>query len=108
MTRIPAPVPYKRTPVFNENTLPAALRREHRTKPGVWGVIRVLDGRLRYQVLDPASEVIIERGRPGLVRPDEPHLVEPLGLMQMQVEFYKELPDLQQSLPPAATQIGIR
>lgn len=35
-----------RTPVFDENTLPAALRREHRTKPGVWGVIRVLDGRL--------------------------------------------------------------
>ena len=59
--RIPtAPAPYKRTSVFDENTLPAGLRREHRTKPGVWGVIRVLEGRLRYQVLDPASEVILE------------------------------------------------
>ena len=38
------PVRYKRTAVFDENTLPAGLRREHRTKPGVWGVIRVLDG----------------------------------------------------------------
>jgi hypothetical protein len=34
--------PYRRTPVFDENTLPAGLRRAHRTKPGVWGVIRVL------------------------------------------------------------------
>jgi len=56
--RAPAGAPYKRTSVFDENTLPPGLRREHRTKPGVWGIIRVLDGRLRYQVLDPASEAI--------------------------------------------------
>jgi tellurite resistance-related uncharacterized protein len=91
---VPAPAPYKCTSVFDENTLPAGLRREHRLKPGVWGVIRVLEGRLRYQVLKPASEVILEAGHPGLVRPDEPHLVEPLGSMRMQVEFYNELPDV--------------
>ena len=89
-----AAMPYKCTSVFDENTLPAGLRREHRTKPGVWGVIRVLDGRLRYQVLDPPSEVILEPGRPGLIRPDEPHLVEPLGPVRMQIEFYNQLPDL--------------
>ena len=38
--------PYKRTPVFDETTLPDGLRREHRTKAGVWGIIRVLEGRL--------------------------------------------------------------
>ena len=90
----PAAVPYKRTSVFDENTLPAGLRREHRTKPGVWGVIRVLDGRLRYQVLDPASEMILEPGHPGLVLPDQPHLVEPLGPVRMQIEFYNQSPDL--------------
>ena len=89
-----SPRPYKRTSVFDENALPAGLRREHRTKPGVWGVIRVLDGRVRYQVLDPASEVILEPGRPGLILPDEPHLVEPLGSMRMQIEFYHQLPNL--------------
>lgn len=87
-------LPYKRTSVFDENTLPAGLRKEHRTKPGVWGVIRVLDGRVRYQVLDPASETILEPGRPGLILPDEPHLVEPLGAMRLQIEFYHQLPDL--------------
>lgn len=86
--------PYKRTPVFDENSLPAGLRREHRTKPGVWGIIRVLEGRVRYRVLDPASEMILEPGHPGLVRPDEPHRVEPLGPMRMQVEFYNEPPEL--------------
>lgn len=89
----PAAAPYKRTPVFDENTLPAGLRREHRTKPGVRGVIRVLEGQLRYRVLDPASETILEPGRPGLVLPDQRHLVEPLGPMRMQVEFYDRPPD---------------
>jgi tellurite resistance-related uncharacterized protein len=79
--------------VFDENSLPTGLCREHRTRLGVWGVIRVLEGRLRYRVLDPASEVILEPGHPGLVLPNQPHLVEPLGRMRMQVEFYHQLPD---------------
>ncbi len=87
-------MPYKCTPIFDETTLPAGLRPEHRTKAGVWGVIRVLEGRLRYQVLEPNSEVILEPGYPGLLLPDQPHLVEPLGPMRMQVEFYNRLPDL--------------
>lgn len=86
--------PYKRTPVFDENTLPAALRREYRTKPGVWGVIRVLDGRLCYRVLDPASEEILDSRNPGLILPCQTHFVEALGPMRMQVEFYDHLPAL--------------
>jgi hypothetical protein len=41
---------------------------------------------------NPASEVILEPDHPGLVLPDQPHPVEPLG--GMQVEFYHQLPDL--------------
>lgn len=88
------PLPYKSTPVFDETTLPAGLRREHRTKAGVWGVIRVLDGRVRCRVLDPDSEVILDPDHPGLVLPDQPHLVEPLGPIRMQVEFYDRMPNL--------------
>lgn len=96
----PASIPYQCTPVFDENTLPAGLRREHRTKAGVWGVIRVIEGRVRFQVLDPASDLVLEPGRPGLVLPDTPHLVEPLGPMLMQVEFYDRLPHLARSPSP--------
>lgn len=88
-----APVPYKRAAVFDEHTLPAA-HKEHRTKKEVWGVIRALDSQVRYKVLEPKSEVILELGHPGLVLPEQPHLVEPLGSMRMQVEFYHALPGL--------------
>ena len=93
----PASVPYKSTPVFDENTLPAGLRREHRTKTGVWGVIRVLQGRLRYRVLEPVSETILDSDHPGLVVPDQPHMVEPLGAMQMRVEFYDHDPQIERT-----------
>ena len=89
-----ASTPYKTTQVFDEVNLPASLRREHRTKTGTWGVIRVLEGRLRYQLLDPNSEVILDPGRPALIVPEQPHRVEPLDRVRMQVEFYDHLPDL--------------
>ncbi|WP_246748024.1 MULTISPECIES: DUF1971 domain-containing protein [unclassified Methylobacterium] len=90
--RTPPSEPYKRTAVFDEKTLPAALRREHRTKPGVWGLIRVLEGRLRYRVFEPASETVLTPGLAGLLLPDQPHLVEPLGPVRMQIEFYDRPP----------------
>ena len=89
------PTPYRSTPEFDETTLPAALRREHRTKAGVWGVIRVLEGEVRL-VLDDGSDAegtILRPDRPGLIQPRQPHHVEPLGRMRMQVDFYDQPPD---------------
>lgn len=80
--------------MFDEVSLLAGLRREHRTKADAWGVFRVLEGRLRYQIFNPASETILEPGRPGLSLPEQTHFVEPLGPIRMQVEFYDHLSDL--------------
>jgi len=93
-TEVPASKPYRSTPVFDDQTLPAALRKAHTTKPGVWGVIRVLEGRVRYRIEAQDHDVILSPGAPGLVRPQEPHHVEPLGPMRMQVEFYDHPPAL--------------
>jgi len=79
---------YKRTPTFDQDSLPAGLRREHRTKAGVWALIHVLEGRLCYRILDPISEEILTPQTPGVVRPEQPHEVEPLGPVSMFVEFF--------------------
>jgi tellurite resistance-related uncharacterized protein len=88
--------PYRTTAVFDEITLPAALRREHRTKAGAWGIIRILSGELRLHFADGRKE-LLDDGRPGLIRPQETHWVEPLGEMRMQVEFYDCEPDLRRN-----------
>jgi tellurite resistance-related uncharacterized protein len=73
-------------------TLPAALRRRHNTKAGVWGLVRVIEGRLKLTYLEPASDTILTPEKPGLLLPEQPHFVEPMGAMKMQVDFYSEPP----------------
>lgn len=84
--------PYRSTPVFDERTLPAALRSRHNTKAGVWGIIRVFEGRLKLTYLDPPSEIVVEQGGSGLLRPQQDHFVEPLGPIRMRVDFYDAPP----------------
>ena len=86
--------PYRTTPVFTEQTLPAALTREHRTKAGVWGIVRVLEGTVVYRVLDPASEQTLSSTVPGLILPDQPHCLvcAPGEPFRLQVEFYDRAP----------------
>jgi tellurite resistance-related uncharacterized protein len=79
---------YRRTAVFDQDNLPAALRHEHSTKAGVWALIHVIEGRLRYRILDPLSETELEPGKPGVVSPRQLHEVEPLGPVRFFVEFY--------------------
>jgi len=79
---------HRRTAELTEATVPAGLRRRHTTKAGVWGRIRVLEGRLRYRILEPEiEEHVLEPGRDGVVEPGVPHEVEPLGAVRFFVEF---------------------
>jgi tellurite resistance-related uncharacterized protein len=87
-----APAPYRTTPLFDETSLPDALRREHSTKAGVWGIIRVREGRLRLTLLDSGRDEMLDPSRPGLILPGQPHYVTPEGPMTMQVEFYDSAP----------------
>lgn len=80
--------PYKKTAVFDDTTMPASLRRRHCTKPGVWGLIRVIDGRLRYRVLDTGAESILDREHSGVAQPTQMHEVEPFGPVRFFIEFY--------------------
>jgi tellurite resistance-related uncharacterized protein len=92
-----SPLPYRYSAVFDEHTLPADLRREHRSKQGVWGVIRVLEGELKLTYTGSGEVRMLSPEAPGLILPDQPHLVEAQGSMRMQVDFYNQPPDLQQS-----------
>ncbi len=88
----PGLVAYQRTPIFTEATLPSGLRHRHQTKPGVWALITVVEGRLRFRRLDPLAETVLDADAPGVVAPEEPHEVEPLGAVRFFVEFYAAPP----------------
>lgn len=81
-------VPYRRTPEFTEESVPAGLRKDHSTRPGTWGRIHVLEGRLRYRVDEWKVDTVLTPGEPGVVVPEVLHSVEPLGPVRFFVEFY--------------------
>lgn len=86
-------VRYKSTPLFTELTIPRALRKEHSTKPGVWGRIRVLEGKLLYEVLSPVLQTFtLDTASTAFVVPEVPHRVEKIGRVIFQVDFMK-VPD---------------
>jgi tellurite resistance-related uncharacterized protein len=70
--------------------MPPGLRRNHRTAAGVWGVIRVVEGRLLVRTLAPAAEQIVNPQECIVVQPSQPHEVEPLGPVRFFVEFYRD------------------
>jgi len=91
MKSIPANLTaYKKTPEFDETTVPAGLLRAHQTKEGVWGKIQVLEGRLQYLIKEPTEEtIILDENTFGVVEPTVLHEVKPLGKVRFYVEFYR-------------------
>lgn len=82
---------YRRTPEFDEATVPSGLLARHATKAGVWGRIQVVEGTLRYRILEPApAEHVLAPGRVGIIEPEVAHEVEPLGAVRFYVEFLRE------------------
>ena len=91
LPRLPGDVvAYDRTREFDQDTIPAGLRRRHATKAGVWARIVVVEGALRYRVLEPeAAEWVLTPEIHGVAAPAMPHEVEPLGGVRFYVEFLR-------------------
>lgn len=89
----PGAEPYKRTASFSEESVPAALLKDHSTKDGIWGLIRVEEGALRYLITDsrrPPSETIVTPEAAAVVEPTILHRVEPIGPVLFHVVFHRE------------------
>ena len=86
----PDVVHYKSSPEFTEQTVPDGLLRSHTTAAGVWGRIRVLEGCLRYRIVEPQlEEHLLTPALPGVVEPQVKHEVEPVGPVRFCVDFFR-------------------
>ena len=91
MKNLPAEVSkYATSPVFTEETMPGNLMKSHRTKPKTWAKIVVLEGTLRYRILEPAlEETDLTSSKNGVVEPAVPHEVEAIGKVRFYLDFYR-------------------
>ncbi len=82
-------VAYKRTPEFDQNSVPTGLLNNHQTKEGVWGKIVVMSGKLQYTIQQPFEEIALDSNKYGVVEPTVLHQVKPIGPVRFYVEFYQ-------------------
>jgi tellurite resistance-related uncharacterized protein len=90
-------VPYSQVPkagsFFTANSIPKGLLRDHTTKAGTWGVIRVSSGKLEYSIVqEPSSPFVVEciPDLPGIIEPQVKHHVKALSDdLKFVVEFYR-------------------
>ena len=81
---------YKKTPEFDELSVPKGLLNAHQTKQGVWGKIVILEGQLQYTINKPEIEVVVlTENSYGVVEPEIFHEVKPIGKVRFYVEFYR-------------------
>lgn len=83
-------VTYKRTPEFNQDTVPAGLLKSHQTKAGTWGNIIISSGKLVYRILEPELEEIeLSPEQTGCVEPTVLHELVISEPVSFHVQFLK-------------------
>lgn len=86
----PGVTQYATSPEFSERRLPENLLESHRTKAGTWARIVVLEGRLRYRVLEPVTRTVeLSPDRPGIVEPGIAHHLELTGRVRFRLDFFR-------------------
>lgn len=77
--------------VFTATTIPSGLLKQHNTKKGTWGIIRVSKGKLEYAIHEPKSSVhILDANHFGVIEPMMLHQVKPLSEdVEFVVEFWR-------------------
>jgi len=83
------------SPYFTADKIPRGLLKEHSTKSGTWGVIRINKGKLLYTINDkslglPPAEYVLHKDRVGVIEPQVKHEVAALtDDLEFVVEFYR-------------------
>ena len=83
-------IPSGNSPVFTEITIPGALQREHKLAAGNWGILRVIEGSVRFVDLENADERVISAPDHVTIRPQSPHRLIVEGPVRCQIDFFRE------------------
>jgi tellurite resistance-related uncharacterized protein len=81
---------YRTIGPFDAETLPKGLRAEHSLKPGVWGLLELTEGTLRFVWDDRpgGGEELVAPAR-IVVPPEAVHHVEGEGPFTLTIAFYR-------------------
>ncbi|MBS0286717.1 MAG: DUF1971 domain-containing protein [Proteobacteria bacterium] len=79
---------YRRTPIFTHENVPQGWLKNHSTKKDVWGLIKIMEGKLEY-IIETDETFLLEPGKDGVIEPEVIHHIKLIGPVVFFVEFYK-------------------
>jgi tellurite methyltransferase len=80
--------PKRTTATWDAETMPGALRRDHRVAAGTWGLLEVQHGEVRFRAdTSPPIDVLVTADRPQPIPPELDHHVEPSADARFRVTF---------------------
>ena len=82
-------IAYNKTSNFQKSTVPKGLLKSHNTKAGVWGLLTVLKGVVKYIIEDSNEEYILNSELKGVIEPEIKHHIVPSEDALFFIEFYK-------------------
>ena len=85
----PGVVKYKQTKIFDATTVPKGLLKDHATKAGVWGQLKVHTGVVTYTDVKSAEERNISAGSNQVIEPEALHFIQPSADAEFHVEFHQ-------------------
>jgi len=83
--------PYRRTPTFDQDSLPRALLERHDTKAGVWALLHVVSGAVELVEIDARGEQrrVVTAGHPGVICPEVEHRLVLTGKAELYLELWR-------------------
>ena len=80
--------PYRRIGPFGADAIPAGLLRRHDLKEGVWGLLSVTAGSIRFHWDDEQEgDRLLKAGDTMLIPPRMPHHLERQGSVTIEIAF---------------------
>lgn len=75
--------------------MPKGFIKEHTTAKGVWALLHVLSGSLKYSVTENGQQETYEitPDAPRVIAAEQPHSVAVIGPVTFQLEFFREPKD---------------
>lgn len=80
----------RKTNVFDAETVPKGLLKAHQIALGTWGLLRVLDGELRFVLESSGESRVLRAGEAQVVEPGVSHHVELGPDARFFIEFHKK------------------
>ena len=83
---------YKTTKLFTHETVPKGFTKEHSTSKGVWALLHVRTGYLKFKLDEDGQETVykITPDAPRVIVEEQPHHIIIDGPVSFQLEFFRD------------------